>query len=169
MVKEDRIDGVGSPQLAAQHQAAAPQEPAAEQLVERLASTLGRQRYETWFEAQAEFRVANGGELHVLVGTPLHRDCLQRQFADDVRSAYAAVCGERRPVSFRVDAEERDLGPGDLAARQRGVPRKPATRPDAPLPTPRPNELRSLVVGDANKAAVTIARQVADGIFAASP
>lgn len=149
------------------------QRPAAERLLERLASqlqsTLGKRRYETWFASQTEFRVAAGGELQVLVATPLERDHLQRQFSEDVRAAYAAVCGTRRSVAFRVGESAAPM-PTTREDRKRSA--RSGRDPSAELPpleAPPASPFEELIVGEANADAVTIGRQVAAGTFLASP
>ncbi|MEM9186631.1 MAG: DnaA/Hda family protein [Planctomycetota bacterium] len=151
---------------------------------ESLLEVVGQRRFETWFGGRVGFLTPGETVLEVVVQTTLERDCLQRQFFAELEQA-CRLAGEReRRIVFRVDAgrEARvaEVKATVAAATAAEAPRNEAARvvtrgqdqSNRQAAEPgggRPSPFSTLVTGEGNVAAVSIAQQIAAGEPVASP
>lgn len=158
---------------------------AIDRLVEELVATIGERRYQTWFDSRVTLRLmdrdteehtigndATNGAVLLTVGSPLERDCVQRQFGDALRSAcLRAGLGERR-INYRIEATS--TAPAPVATPSVTI-RSHAAPADVQAALPADDEAAGesaftrFVTGPGNMTAADIARRVARGERVASP
>jgi chromosomal replication initiator protein len=80
-----------------------------------LAARIGRDRYNLWFGPRTKFSLGKQ-RLLVTAETTFVRDCLRRNFADDVASCCKSVAGHDIRVEFEVAEGEPLPTNGDAAA-----------------------------------------------------
>jgi len=76
---------------------------AARLVASQLQAEIGDRRYQTWFDSRVQFKLQGKALLEVIVGSPLERDCLQRQFANELRTACQKAGEGARRVVYRIE------------------------------------------------------------------
>ncbi|MEM6330272.1 MAG: DnaA/Hda family protein [Planctomycetota bacterium] len=89
-------------------------------VVDELAAAIGDRRYRTWFDGRVTLALGGSGDLRVAVGSPLERDCLQRQFGAELQTACLRAGAGNRRVLFHVDPAA-EATPNPSAARPAAV------------------------------------------------
>ena len=165
---------------------------AARHVASQLQAEIGERRYQTWFDTRVHLQLRGDALLEVVVGTPLERECLQRQFSEELRSACEKAGEGARRVIFRID-DSQSAKPEPISsrpARRAQTERQPNQAP-ATLPGGQPTRSRqatpaapgasretapaaqsafaSFIVGAGNSAATVMAQQIAQGHQVASP
>lgn len=89
-----------------------------------LQNAIGDRRFQTWFDGRVELRLDGEAVLVVVVGSPLERDCLQRQFAEELLAACERSGAGARRLAFRVQErqarKEREATAGVSDAQGKG-------------------------------------------------
>lgn len=142
-----------------------------EQILARIHSEVGPERFARFFDRQAQFTLAPG-RLDVTVPNGFAAQMLDRRFGDVLRRAakgdYSSADqpGQQEPVEvrFRVDGGAFGRGslsqpaPGPSAAPARAAPARPRT--SAPRLAAAPlRRLEDFVVGESNRLAVSAAEE----------
>src|SRR5213592_3677917 len=68
----------------------------------QLAERIGRQRFDLWFNLQAQLIVC-GAALTIRAASPFVRDWMQANFADDIRRCWESLVGDAGTVEFDLD------------------------------------------------------------------
>ena len=97
----------------------------------QLAERIGQQRFDLWFNLQAQLGV-RGASLTIRAASAFVRDWLRTHFADDIRICWEAIVGGEGTVEF-------DLDPA-LAQAKQNRPDE-AALPSKPRPTSRPKRI----------------------------
>ncbi len=149
----------------------------------QLAERIGQQRFDLWFNLQAQLCV-RGVSLTIRAASAFVRDWLRTHFADDIRICWEAIVGGEGTVEFDLDpalAQAKQNRPDDAALPSKP---RPTGRPiritanssvsaEAALADPpgarRNTGLAGFVVGPSNEYAFRAAELTARGRQQASP
>lgn len=139
------------------------------QLQERIAETVGPQRFKVWFKGSTEFAVADGF-VNVSVPNQFVGGWIERHFIEVIRDAASAISGRPMEVGFTIDPalakQVRKKQPDSQVDYATNNPERLA-RVQKKLGTPPPMQIpkRSFddfVVGDSNRLAHSMAVSVAE-------
>ncbi len=147
-----------------------------------LAQRLGPQRYELWFNTQAQLCV-EASCLTIRAASTFVLDWLRKNLADEIRACWAAIVGQGGTVEFDVSAtlegsdgkESSDVAengaaekPADLIAVAKPILMRKTQKAESPGPS-GVVELSAFVVGASNEYAFRSAELTSRGRQQASP
>ncbi|MEM8865741.1 MAG: chromosomal replication initiator protein DnaA [Planctomycetota bacterium] len=152
-------------------------------VLSELKDLIGDRRYQTWFDGRVTIEASGETKLEVVVSSPLERECLQRQFFSEMKTATCLAGVGERKVAFRIDAGADDAADGSNAATQQPTPPKakaskaaghdvPAKSEPAkrqPVPAADDSAFARFVTSQQNAPAVSVAQQIAAGESVATP
>ncbi|QDU88653.1 Chromosomal replication initiator protein DnaA [Pirellulimonas nuda] len=134
-----------------------------EEMRTALIERIGPRRYGVWFDGQVELRRADNQRLLAVAASPLVRDWLVANVRGELMAAAQVVTGRHVDVEFSFAATD----PRSVDLPVACDP--PAGLSQGPAPATRPGQVppkdpfRGVVVGEANRAAVAVARRAAAG------
>lgn len=148
----------------------------------QLAERIGAQRFDLWFNSQAQLCV-RATALTIRAASAFVRDWLRTNFAEDIRVCWEALVGSAGTVEFDLDAtrpdsnESRTIPVAELPRVPASAPALVSAKPQAAvrvavadLAGPRKNaSLASFVVGASNEYAFRAAELTGRGRQQASP
>ena len=135
-----------------------------------LTDKVGTTRFGMWFDSQVQWSLS-GDHLQLEVRDTFTLERIRRSFQSDLEKALEAVLRQPGRISFRVVTREaQSLTPQQLV--EAGPRRDTTLKPSTDHATPKHGRwgtFKSLVVGDANRIAVTAAEMLKDQPGTISP
>ncbi len=135
-----------------------------------LVERIGPRRHGVWIDGQVAMRMAAPNRLRAVAASPLVRDWLVANVRREVESAASLIAGCEVTVEFEAAEPLRASSPiegGLLAPEQSARQERPRRHVGSPNPDSH-DPFKSVVMGDSNRAAVSIARRatLAGGVLA---
>lgn len=147
-----------------------PRTDAVSQILAKLEQKLGPQRYKVWFKNSTQLIIADG---HLKVSAPNAFICgwIERHFAEIITAIAQEVTGRQIEVSFAIEPKLlHSLRKRQLDSQAEFIAKNPervareCKRQGQPIPARKlRGRFDDLVVGAANRLAVSVVRSIADG------
>ncbi|HEX3602323.1 MAG TPA: chromosomal replication initiator protein DnaA [Lacipirellulaceae bacterium] len=151
----------------------------------QLTERIGQQRFDLWFNQQANIGV-RGTVLTIRASSSFVRDWMRSHFSHDIRNIWESIVGAAGAIEFELEARTQDTVQSSPKSAPEAVsaqrPRKSTSASAAPIPSvtasaaladpsgPRRNaSLSGFVVGPSNEYAMRSAELTARGRQQASP